>query len=271
MRQYSHNGARHDRRSPHDRTRSHPRNYDAVLKDQINNNSRRALAMQLNSVKKESRDLIATSERQQSRVKSLASQNKDLQVNNKQLRDQVATLESNYKRLESIRQKYTLLKSENEELRADLQDSERSHKMRSQQYTFILQNCLSTYGASINSDWDHTNWKSTRELLDLLLQDALEATSLRMQVQDSEKHIKSLQEQLLSSVEKTQAVTDEHFASGFRMLASSIKSLSRSVKLSGTVNIMDIDEIQQSALIKEARQDFCSTRLRQKCMIEAFI
>ncbi len=74
----------------------------------------------------------------------------------------------------------------------------------------------------------------TQEALDSvlnpLLKDARQARSLREQVQ-------SLQKEMLTKVEKVQAITDDQFARDFRALASTVKALSRRTRLIDKVDI----------------------------------
>ncbi|KAF2243610.1 hypothetical protein BU26DRAFT_402709, partial [Trematosphaeria pertusa] len=94
------------------------------------------------------------------------------------------------------------------------------------------------------------------------LEDALDAVRLR-----SEVH--TLQQQLLASVEKVEAVSDEQFAQDFRALASSIKSLSRSMKMSSDTIIPE--EASSSLLVSGVDMGYWAARSHKKYMIEAFV
>jgi hypothetical protein len=79
------------------------------------------------------------------------------------------------------------------------------------------------------------------DLLDALSRDAANAGLLQTQIQ-------ILQKEMLAKVDKIQAGPDEHFAKEFRVIASLIKTLSRTIRLAETA---DVEEALGCSLLHE--------------------
>lgn len=66
-------------------------------------------------------------------------------------------------------------------------------------------------------------------------------------------------------------MSDDTFATNFRSLAASIKSLSRSLELPVGVDLFSIDFIAQGTLVRGVEHKSVKTRQHQKAIIEAFV
>jgi uncharacterized coiled-coil DUF342 family protein len=206
-----------------------------------------------------------------SKYQTLSSECTNLNLGHLNLNSEYHALKSEHQALEFA---YRALTLEHDKCENELQSPQAQcdeHLMGSECYDYIRQKYIDPYALSKNTKYQDDTEQSMKKVLDLFLHDALDATALRAQVQGLVEQVKSLQEQLLSNVEKVQAVSDDQFASDFRALASSIKSLSRSIKLSEFDDILGIGEIKDCHLVKGVAPVQWSTRPRQKCLIEAFV
>jgi hypothetical protein len=96
----------------------------------------------------------------------------------------------------------------------------------------------------------------------LLRQQNEVVTSLRDQVQ-------KLQSDALSKVERVRVVPDNQFAQDFRSLVSTIRALSRSVRLPDSADGLQV--LQTRILTAEVPQHTWKTRAQKKCLVEAWI
>jgi len=242
-------------------------NRDPSINDMLHR-TRRQLALEVIKSKKDFRALESQTQQLSSKYKRLLAETKDLHVKIEQSHNENQTLSSKNRILTS---KYEKLTTENRTLQTKYDELRATEVFYSSRYKLIKQKYIQPYAMSKKFVYREATGQTMTEVLRPFLQDALDATPLRAQVQGLGEQLKSVQEQLLSNVEKVQAVPDDQFASDFRALASSIKSLSRSIKLSDAVDIMSIGEIKDCCLVRGVRPAHWSTRPRQMCMIEAFV
>ncbi|KAF1979395.1 hypothetical protein BU23DRAFT_403812, partial [Bimuria novae-zelandiae CBS 107.79] len=85
------------------------------------------------------------------------------------------------------------------------------------------------------------------------------------------QQVHSLQQQLFSTVEKVNAISDEQLTNAFRLLGASIKSLSRTINFPNRINVLDIEAIGGSVLVAPVNKELWLARGRKKSLIEAFI
>ncbi|KAJ4295216.1 hypothetical protein N0V90_007227 [Kalmusia sp. IMI 367209] len=106
--------------------------------------------------------------------------------------------------------------------------------------------------------------KGFKRMIDHLASEARHTSDLRTQV-------KLLQTELFANVEKVETVSDDTFAKDFRILASAIKSLSRSVDIPDKIHVLDIDFIRPGILVADVDKRSLKTRQHKKAIVEAFI
>ncbi|KAF2036673.1 hypothetical protein EK21DRAFT_52001, partial [Setomelanomma holmii] len=78
-----------------------------------------------------------------------------------------------------------------------------------------------------------------------------------------------LQKEMLANVDKVQAVSDQQFEHSFRALASSIKSLSRLLQLTGKFDIGEV--LGVPLLLQDMSIELLRGRIRKKCFIEVYL
>jgi hypothetical protein len=230
----------------------------------VETRTRRQLAAELLKSGKECRALSLSNQQ-------LASDNQKLTYKCKGL---VAEAKEWHAKAEGSQTEAQTLKLELEKLEEkNLSDQAQDAKLKvgNARYIHIKQKYIVPYASSKKMKYQEANEATIKSVLGPLLHDALEADLLRTQVQILGDQLKSLQEQLLSNVKKTEAIPDDQFDSDFRALASSIKSLSRSIKISDRIDIRSIGEVQACTLISKVEPTQWLTKPRQKCMIEAFV
>lgn len=81
--------------------------------------------------------------------------------------------------------------------------------------------------------------------------------------------MRALQKEMLANVSKVQAVSDETFSRDFHALASSIRSLGRSVVPAQGVDVLEI--LQPSEFLEKVGKHQWNTRARKKAYVEAWI
>jgi hypothetical protein len=131
-------------------------------------------------------------------------------------------------------------------------------------YGYIVRQCILPYANKHNLPYSNSPSGDLDRVLQPLLKDAMEAGELREQLQ-------LLQAGMLANVEKVESVSDEQFRRDFGALASSIKSFSRTIKISVGTDLINIDTILQSVLVHNVQSRYWTTGPRKKSMIEAFI
>ncbi|KAH5167316.1 hypothetical protein HBI25_075650 [Parastagonospora nodorum] len=99
-------------------------------------------------------------------------------------------------------------------------------------------------------------------ILKPLLRDALQARSLRTQVQ-------ALQDELLTKVEKVHAIADDNLAQDFRNIVSLVKELSRTTKPEEQQDMIAI--LNRPNLLHNVGANLWSSRMQKKLYIEAWI
>ncbi|KAI4909432.1 hypothetical protein J4E90_008129 [Alternaria incomplexa] len=93
--------------------------------------------------------------------------------------------------------------------------------------------------------------------------------SSKAAVENSRTQTQVLQKEMLARVPKIQAISDEAFSRRFHTLASMVKSLSRSVRITPEVDVLAI--LQPPMLNSDVPDTQWSNRARKKAYIEAWI
>lgn len=182
----------------------------------------------------------------------LESANCLLHKDNTRLREQRAKLKE---QRDAFQGKIDYLQKECEKL-------DHEHKYADNRYQYFLSRVIQPYAKSKGLRWDDQSKATIDVIMDPLSNDALEATSLRQQVQ-------ALQKELLAKVEKTQSMSDDQFSQDFRNLVALIKTLSRTIRPNEKVNIFDI--LGSPILLSNVAQEHWTGRAGKKCFFEAWV
>lgn len=96
-----------------------------------------------------------------------------------------------------------------------------------------------------------------------------QSQAMHDQVRSLQEEVQSLQKQLLTKVEKVHVVSDDVFDKDFRNLIAMVKSLSRSVRITKDMNMLE--SLDSRGLLTDVHDHHWSTRARKKCFVEAWI
>ena len=136
-------------------------------------------------------------------------------------------------------------------------------------YQYILKNLLKPYVAKSNTNFKEQGGCSLKKVLDTILFDLDQGVSLRKERQRLQGQVQELQQDLLAKVDKVDVISDDQFAKEFRSLATSIKSLSRSIPVTSGINVdVNLDWV---VLLKGVRPHYWDGRPGKKLLIEACI
>jgi hypothetical protein len=149
-----------------------------------------------------------------------------LAKSDQELRQQHSRFEKLSSEFESLKNSYIQLSNVNDDLQQSLQHV-------STRYSHIALKYIQPYADRNRTQYNDRDEHSIKQVMRPMLQDALDAAPLREQVQN-------LQKEMLSKVEKIQAMSDDELAREFRALASAIKSLSRKMRLKGDIDVHDL-------------------------------
>lgn len=136
-------------------------------------------------------------------------------------------------------------------------------------YDYIVNGLLKPYAAKNKVAVDALPGESLKNALHAIIHDLKQGVSLRKEVQHLQSQVQGLQRDMLAKVDKVYVISDDQFAKEFRSLASSIKSLSRSVPVIAGI---DIASVRSSfVLLKDVAPDHWDGRARRKALMEALI
>jgi predicted nucleic acid-binding Zn-ribbon protein len=88
-------------------------------------------------------------------------------------------------------------------------------------------------------------------------------------VRNLQEQVHTLQQQLLTRVDRECAVSDDRFTKEFRCLIASVKSLSRSIYIPKDKDVIEI--LGVGGMLIDVDKDQWSTRARKKCLVEAWV
>jgi hypothetical protein len=211
-------------------------------------------------------------------IRELGSENEILNEINKQLESTIdeiqelkAAAEIDKSNQEGQDIEYAELSAENQELQQQNEGSKRALEHMSIRYNYFIEQCIKPYVKNEGLQYDEQDDTNIQMVAESLVRDALNATSSRSHTLQLEEKLQSLQQQLLATVEKTEAVPDAQFTHDFRDLASAIKTFSRSINFSDKVDMLSIAPIRDCRLTKNVNVTCWKTAARKKFLIEAFI
>jgi hypothetical protein len=182
------------------------------------------------------------------------------------------------------------IKDNNKRLRTQLQDA--------QEYPFaIIEHRLQSYARKHNLTINIASRRDVVEIPDQLLERWDESNNLREHIKSLEfdvqntafkvekaerdraitqnhasvleEQVHTLQRQILASVDKNCAVSDDKLMKDFRCLVASIKALSRSIIITKDTNILEV--LGRGCLLIGVDAMHWNTRARKKAMTEAWI
>lgn len=165
---------------------------------------------------------------------------------------------------EHIKNEFEGLVSHYGNLKADYKDLESKKKYFESRWEYASSKYFKRYAIEKKLQFDDRDASSIGHVLDPLLEDAMTASTLRLQVQ-------TLQQEMFSNVEKVQSVPDEQFSRDFGTLAAAIKSFSRSIKLPPGLDISKIEDVVSCVLAAKVPTNKWSTNSRKKALIEGFV
>jgi hypothetical protein len=98
---------------------------------------------------------------------------------------------------------------------------------------------------------------------------AAEASSYAVEVRTLTEQVRMLQKEMLANVDKVHVASDEQFAQDFRVITSLVKSLSRTIRISDTVDITEV--LNSGHLLKNVSRHHWNNRARKKLLVEAWV
>ncbi|KAL6707741.1 hypothetical protein ACN47E_003862 [Coniothyrium glycines] len=206
--------------------------------------------------------VLVEQEEQQNRHQSLYS---NLETEHRSFRKDNARLrrERDILRQESDRQakEFGVLVQDHKRLNDDFRNLNNEHEYVESRYKYVMNKVLLPYREQHGLQLNDQSGPTFDVILDPLIIDACEASSLRNQVQ-------LLQKEMLASVEKDDADSDEHFAREFRVLTGMIKTLSRTMKPAAETNL--IEALKTPPMLQGVSEHHWEGRVRKKLLIEAW-
>jgi len=194
--------------------------------------------------------------------------------------------------IEILRKKIYRLKSKNQKLCTDkeyLSNEINEDKKRLQKYEakvidmeswnddlqntikHLYSECFKPYIRKKQLDVNLGHLSAASKIIPSLLPDAMEADDLRAQVRSLKDQVDGLQQQLVSTIEKYEVVSDEQLVQDFNKLVSAIKALSRSIKTDNATSLLQTETSQSLLIFMGIDERRCSEVVRKKCIAEAFI
>lgn len=182
------------------------------------------------------------------------------------LEDKFSRLRKQTERIKEQRddfhEQHNELKQQHEQLQEEQRTLQYHFNHASERYTYILRNTIQPFVESKGLHWNDQTAETISVVLDPLIADAIEASSLREQV-------RVLQKEMLAKLNKVQVVSDEQFAQDFRNLVAIIKTLSRTVHLSPDRDVVGISGTP--AFLQGVNQRHWKSRAGKKCLVEAWV
>ena len=107
------------------------------------------------------------------------------------------------------------------------------------------------------------------EVLTSLSRDAADASSYAVEMSSLTEQVQMLQKEMFAKVEKVHVASDEQFAQDFRVLASSIKSLSRTISINDAEDTANI--LSAGFLFENVPHHHWIGRPKKKILVEAWV
>jgi hypothetical protein len=136
-------------------------------------------------------------------------------------------------------------------------------------YNYILEYLVKPYAVKRRFEFRDLTDESIEKVIDPMLRDASQAKPLRSEVQRLRTQVQELQHDMLAKVNKVDTISDDQFAKGFRSLASTIKSFTRSIRFVAQVNIIKV--LESLVLLNNVAPHHWNGRVRKKTLTEAWI
>ncbi|KAL5391242.1 hypothetical protein PMIN06_009770 [Paraphaeosphaeria minitans] len=216
--------------------------------------TRKILAMELENARRGRQTAVDDDEKHKTMVVKLAAESYELREENKQLKKETDTLTAKCEQLEHGHK-----------------EIDEVHKSVSDRYDYVVKHMLEPYASSNNTAYDDYDGETINTTLQPLMNDAATSASNRSLVEALEAKVLSLQQELLSNVEKIDPIPDAMFATGFRQLAKAIKGLSRQMEFTNPESLICIDAIRQSLLVGRVKQEHLTSAVRMRPIVEAFV
>lgn len=205
-------------------------------------------------------------EEQQTRYDSLQTEFRKLRKKNKRLREQRDELKNERSEIQDkcnrVQEKHGGLEDMYRKIVKQHKDFEHRFACVDSRFVYLIDNIILPYAKAKELKWDDQTKETIDVVVDPLVSDALEASNLREQVQ-------ALQKDMLTRIEKGEAISDEQLAQDFRNLVGLIKTMSRTVRLTEQVDIIKI--LQTPILLHGVDAKHWEDRAGKKCMIEAWV
>ena len=190
--------------------------------------------------------------------------------------------ERNHKLHEMVRK----AKGSDRKSRQDLGELQEEHQALQNNIEYLNDKLLRPYASKTGINWDNYTREELDRVLDKFLSDAVDAENLRRQLrayqdgqlqshniktqmQALEDQVQMLQKELFARVKKAQATSDEQFAKAFRILASSIKSLSRTMRFDPAKDITEM--LIPTVLLLNVPKHHWQDRAGKKWYVEIWI
>ncbi|KAF1845398.1 uncharacterized protein K460DRAFT_337550 [Cucurbitaria berberidis CBS 394.84] len=184
------------------------------------------------------RDRDSKLQKQRIRINKLDVANRKLVNENKRLKDESAQWQTDYDHLDDI-------------------------------YKYVVDKCLGSYAQKRGIQFDDSTAESLDQVLEPLLQEAVQAKPLRSHVRTLRTQVQQLQKDLLAKLDKVEVVSDDQFSQEFRSLASLIKTLSRTVRVNDKVDILE--GLGPLLLLNDVSSHHWNSRAGKKSLIEAWV
>lgn len=174
-------------------------------------------------------------------------------------------------------------------LERELSQQEETFQNIEDRYQYVVDACIEPYARNRGMAFDQHHGRSLELVVNPLSKDALQARSLhnewrtsrrtigslrkdlrssQNEVQTVRRELNTLQTELLARVEKIEVLADEQLAMEFRTLAADVKALSRAVRCSKDVNVME--QLSCIGLLENVSQHDWMERSRRKYLLEAW-
>jgi hypothetical protein len=202
-------------------------------------------------------------------VSSLLSK---LQKRNEQLEARQAKYEEVAGHYKKAREALIELTATHEQLKEEYGDADHN-------YHYIVQKYFRPYSKHLGVAFDDTDHRNIKAFLDSFFYSAMEADSLRNQIQVLKiasqeasmlrNQVQTLQKEMLARVDKVQAMSDEQFTKDFRVLVAMIKSLSRMIEYLPGVD--PVERLSIPVLLENVSPHQWRGRTRMKNFAEPYV
>jgi hypothetical protein len=205
------------------------------------------------------------------RGKSEVSENMPVHTSNAQhllaeRENDLRALERSYQSLEN---ELRLSRNDVYRLRQERNEVQEGSQFIASRYQYIIDKCLQPFAQHLGTEYNDTDGKTMEYVLLPLCKEALEAQSLRKETKFLMEQIQVLQKEMLANVDKVQAVSDQQFEQDFRALAAAIKEMSRMIRFTDKVDI--VEALGQPYLLENVASHHMTGRGQKKCFVEALV